>query len=176
MKTRVQELCKKEYWDQFKEAPEFVVLFLPGEQFLGAALQEEPSLLEDAFSRKVIIATPTTLIALLKAIAYGWRQEAMAENAQQISDLGKLLYDRISTLIEHFTDLGRSLDRSVQSYNKAVGSLESRVLVAARKFKELGVTDRESLPEVPQVDHATRQMIPIGFSEQEPESRDGLPS
>ena len=168
MRVRVQDLCKKEYWDQFKEAPEFVVMFLPGEQFLGAALQEDPGLLEDAFSKKVVIATPTTLMALLKAVAYGWRQEILTENAQKISELGQQLYERLATLASYFEDLGKSLDRSVQSYNRAVGSLETRVIVTARKFKELGATGKDEIPELTPIEHTSRQMLPIGFDVDQP--------
>lgn len=166
MRARVMELCKKEYWEQFTPTPEFAVLFLPGEQFLGAALQADNALLEDAFEKKIILATPSTLIALLKAVAYGWRQESLAENAERISELGKLLFERLATLASHFEELGRSLDKSIQAYNKAVGSLESRVLVAARKFRELGVSGREDITELGQIDHTTRKMLPIGFSEE----------
>ena len=163
LRSRVTELCKKEYWDQFREAPEFVVMFLPGEQFLGAALQVDPDLLEDAFTKRVIIATPTTLIALLKAVAYGWRQEALAENAQQISDLGKQLYERLATMADHLSELGKSLDKSIQSYNRAIGSFESRVLVSARKFRELGTTDKSEIPTLEQIDHTSKTMLPIGY-------------
>lgn len=163
VKTRATELSRKEYWDQFDDAPEFVVLFLPGEQFLGAALQQEPGLLEDAFRQKVILATPTTLIALLKAVAYGWRQEALAENAQQISELGKQLYDRLATLAGHLEDLGRNLDRSVTAFNKTVGSYEARVAVTARKFKELGATADEDIPALQPIEQTTRNITPVGY-------------
>lgn len=160
VKTRVNDLCKKEYWDQWTEAPEFVVLFLPGEQFLGAALQEDPRLLEDAFEKRVIIATPTTLIALLKAVAYGWRQEVLTQNAQQISQLGKELYERLLRLTKHLEKLGKSLDASVEAFNLAVGSFESRVLVSARKFKELGATGKEEIAELPRIEKTARQLAP----------------
>jgi len=163
VKARIQELSRKEYWDQFDEAPEFVVLFLPGEQFLGAALQEDPNLLEDGFRQKVILATPTTLIALLKAVAYGWRQEALAENAQMISDLGKQLYERLATLVGHFEDLGKNLDRSIAAYNKAIGSFESRVIVTARKFKELGATAADDIPYLEPIEQTSRAMLPVGY-------------
>jgi DNA recombination protein RmuC len=176
VKSRVRELSRKEYWDQFDEAPEFVVLFLPGEQFLGAALEKEPDLLEDAFKQRVVPATPTTLISLLKAVAYGWRQEQLTENAQKISELGKQLYDRISTLANHMQELGRKLDGSVSSYNKAIGSLEGRVLISARKFKELGATGAEDIPIAEPIDQSTRKMIPMGFEVVESEDQPPHPA
>jgi len=171
VKARVQELSKKEYWDQFPEAPEYVVLFLPGEQFLGAALQEEPELLEIAFKQKVIPATPTTLISLMKAVAYGWRQEALTVNAKQISELGSQLYERIATLTGHFQDLGRNIDKSVESYNRAIGSLERRVIVSARKLKELGATAADDIESLEPVDQQTRHAISLGHDIEEPDDK-----
>jgi DNA recombination protein RmuC len=133
-------LAAKEYWSAFDNAPEFVVLFVPADPFLDAALQHDPVLLEHAFTRNVVLATPATLIALLRTIAYAWRQEALAANALQVHRLAKELYGRLATMGSHLGKLGSSLGGAVTAYNKAVGSLESRVLVSARKLADLGVS------------------------------------
>ncbi len=161
IKDHIGKLSSKAYWDQFPESPEFVVLFLPNEALYGAALEAEPQLIELGASKNVIIATPTTLIALLKAIAYGWNQETLAVNAKLISNLGKELYDRMSVLAEHLDNIKKGLDRSVDSYNKAVGAFESRVLPTTRKFKELGISSDKSINELNSIEIVTKDLRSI---------------
>lgn len=163
VKTHVSKLSEKSYWSQFVATPEFVVMFLPGENFLSAALEQDPSLIEAGADQDVILATPTTLIALLRAVAFGWRQEKIAESAQEIKNLGKTLYERLSKLAEHFGKVGANLDRAVTSYNETVGSLETRVLPAARRFQDLDVAAVEEIEEVKPIEKSTRALQATEF-------------
>jgi len=157
---RVRQLASKAYWTQFAKSPEFVVLFIPGDQFLGAAISEVPTLLEDAIRQHVIIATPTSFVALLKAVAYGWRQNALAENAARIQELAVDLYRRLAKFGEHLGRIGRSLGQSVDAYNSAVGSLERQVLPGARRFTELGLRPGREIEELLPVEKIAREPRP----------------
>ena len=165
VRTRMDVLSLKAYWTQFAQTPEFVVLFLPGEQFLGAALEQDPTLIEDGFAQGVVLATPTTLIALLRAVAYGWRQEQLTEHAEQAGRLGKELYERMAVLADHLNDVGQALGKSVNAYNKAVGSMESRILPAARKFKDLGVSSDKEIALLQSSELMPRTTLPFEVEE-----------
>ncbi|HEX3227549.1 MAG TPA: DNA recombination protein RmuC, partial [Pyrinomonadaceae bacterium] len=158
VRTHIGHLSRKSYWEAVQPTPEFVLLFLPGENFYSAALEQDPKLIEDGINQKVIIATPTTLIALLKAISYGWQQEQRAANADEVGKLGKELYDRLRTFLTHLSDIGKNLDRALESYNRGVGSLEARVLVTARKFKERGAIAGEEIESPEPIDKTARAL------------------
>jgi DNA recombination protein RmuC len=158
VRDHMKTLSGKGYWEQFEATPEFVVMFLPGETFFSAALEQDPGLIEQGVMQRVIPASPTTLIALLKAVAYGWNQEKLARNAQQISALGKELHERLRKLAGHITGVGTNLDRAVEAYNQAVGSLENRVLVSARKFAELGASVADDIPELEPIETTSRAL------------------
>jgi DNA recombination protein RmuC len=163
VETRVRQLASKNYWAQFERSPEFAVLFLPGDQFLSSALAERPELLETALKQNVIIATPSTLIALLKTVAYGWRQSAVAQNAAIIRELGQELYRRLGNFTGHLARAGARLGAAVEAYNAAVGSLERQVLPQARRFTDLGVTADAPLPALETVDSLARVPGPAPF-------------
>jgi DNA recombination protein RmuC len=158
VRDHVVRLGNKSYWQHFQPTPDLVIMFVPGEMLLSVAMQRDPALLEFSLGRGVMLASPLTLMALLRAVAFGWQQERIAQNAQEISDLGRQLYDRIRVMAEHFEEVARGLTRSVDAYNKAVGSLESRVLVTARRLKEKGIPAPEELPELEVIDHTARAL------------------
>ena len=159
VRERVGELASKRYWARFDGSLDFVVLFIPGDQFLAAALEQDPRLLEDALADRVMLATPTSLVALLRAVAYGWRQQALARNAETVRDLGRELHERLATMLAHFDRLGSALNRTVEAYNSALGSLERRVLPGARRFTELGVPTTRELPEAKPVETLARTSV-----------------
>ncbi len=161
VRERMKELASKAYWSQFKQSPDFVILFIPGEQFLTSALDHDDKLLEDAFANRVILATPTTLVALLRSVAYGWQQASISENAEKVRDLAQDLYKRLYTFCSHLQRVGKHLDDSVEHYNKAIGSLDRQVLPGARKFTELGVQAKEELPLIDEIEKRTREIPPI---------------
>jgi len=158
VRERIRELSAKSYWSQFDESPDFAVLFIPGDQFLSAALERDPSLLEDAMSQQIILATPSSFVALLRAVAFGWRQEVLADNADKIRKLGVTLYERISAFSGHLGNIGNSLGKSVEHFNKAVGSFDSRVLPSAKRFTEMGISAKKEIKEPPPVEMIAREV------------------
>ena len=158
VRDHINRLSAKEYWKQFEPTPEFVVLFVPGESFFSAALEQDRTLIEDAIEKRVVLASPTTLIALLRAIAYGWKQQLVAENAERIKDLGKELYDRILKFAEHLSDVAKGLERANKAYNNAVSSFDSRLVPSARKFKEMGVGSA-NVPDIDPIETSPRPTL-----------------
>jgi DNA recombination protein RmuC len=156
IREHIAKLSAKSYWSQFAQTPEFVVLFIPGETFFSAALEHDPTLIEQGVNQQVILATPTTLIALLRAVAYGWNQETVAESARQVSELGRELYNRLATLTGHFTKVGRGLESAVRAYNDTIGSFERSVLPGARRLKDHGVTPTSEVAELKEIELAAR--------------------
>ena len=158
IRNHINGLSSKEYWKQFEPTPEFVVLFVPGESFFSAALEQDRTLIEDAIEKRVVLASPTTLIALLRAIAYGWKQQLVAENAERIKDLGKELYDRVVKFAEHLSDIAKGLERASKAYNNAVASFDSRLIPSARKFREMGVGS-EDVPQIEPIETFPRPLL-----------------
>ena len=158
LRTHIAQLSTKSYWDQFSFAPEFVVLFLPGETFFSAALEQDPTLIELGVEQKVLLATPTTLIALLRSVAYGWRQEKLAKSAEEISSLGKELYHRMEAFVHHLDGVRKGLESATDAYNKAAASFESRIAVSVRKFKELGASAKEEIDPLRPIEKTPRKL------------------
>jgi DNA recombination protein RmuC len=167
IRDHIRQLAQKSYWAEFEPTPEFVVMFVPGESFLHAACSVDNAIIEEAMREGVVLASPTTLVALLRAVAYGWRQEQLAENAMKISNLGSELYDRVRTFASHLSEMGKRLTSATQAYNRAIGSLESRVLPTARRFRELGAAGGEELPEPQPVETSARQLAAPEVSDEE---------
>jgi len=161
VRAHIQKLSAKGYWEQFSTSPEYVVLFLPGEMFYSAALERLPELIEEGVGQRVLLATPTTLIGLLQAVHYGWRQERVAENAEAISKCGRELHERVATLVEHFVSLGNALGQSVKHFNTAMASFEGRVLVSTRRLEELDAKGKKEMPARPQIDARPRALAPV---------------
>ena len=161
VRAHIQKLSAKGYWEQLRTSPEYVVLFLPGEMFYSAALERLPELIEEGVGQRVLLATPTTLIGLLQAVHYGWRQERVAENAQEISKCGRELHERVATLVEHFVSLGNALGQSVKHFNTAMASFEGRVLVSTRRLEELDAKGKKEMPARPQIDARPRALAPV---------------
>jgi len=162
VRDHIRKLASKSYWEQFSKSPEFVILFIPGDQFLSAALNEDPDLIEYALSQQIILATPTSFVALLKAVAYGWRQLALADNAEEIRQLATDLYGRLNAFVGHMNKVGKQLASSVENYNRAVGSLERKVLPGARKFVELGIRPKKEIEQVEPLESLPRSMVESG--------------
>jgi len=159
VREHIRKLSSKAYWEQFSKSPEFVILFIPGDQFLSAALNEDPDLIENALAQQIILATPTSFVALLKAVAYGWRQLALADNAEEIRRLAEDLYGRLGTFVGHLNKVGKQLSSSVENYNRAVGSLERKVLPGARKFVELGVHPKKEIEKIEPLEALPRSIV-----------------
>lgn len=156
VRAHITKLSARAYWSQFDPTPDFVIAFLPGESFFSAALENDPDLIDFGVQHRVLLATPTTLIAHLKSVAYGWRQEQFSRNAQEINQLGREIYERLSKLAAHFAKVGESLDRATRSYNEAIGALESRVLVTARRLRDAGVSTNGEIPAAEPLDRTSR--------------------
>jgi DNA recombination protein RmuC len=159
VRNQSQDLSRKSYWDQFPQSPEFVILFIPGDQFLSAALNEDPDLIDNALSQKIVLATPTSFLALLKVVAHGWQQLALADNAEEIRKLAGDLYGRLATFVNHLNKVGKQLNSSVDNYNKAIGSLERNVLPGARKFVELGIRPKKEIEPTESIEALPRTLV-----------------
>jgi DNA recombination protein RmuC len=168
VREHFKKLASKEYWQAIGTTPEFVVLFLPAESFFSAALQQDPTMLEDAMKERVVLATPSSLFCLLHAVKHGWRQEQLEENVRQISQLGKEIYERLADWAGHLEKIGTSLDKAVNVYNDGMGSLERRVLVSARRFRELGILSTKEIPDMTTID-VMAKAAPELKSPQEPQ-------